>query len=218
MNHQESKKLAILLADDHSLIRQGMDFLLEEIGFDGEIFQASNLQQTLELIKINTIDIAIIDAHFPDGNSLTILPEIKKIKPEIKILIFSGIDENTHALKYINAGANGFLSKLSEEEDLKKALSKMINEGEYISTVTQTLLLNSLRNPKLINPLLQLSERELEIAEMYAKGLGNLEIANQLNIKQNTVSTLKKRIFDKLKIENIVELIAIINDHQIGSH
>jgi DNA-binding NarL/FixJ family response regulator len=218
MNHQESKKLAFLLADDHSLIRQGMDFLLEEIGFEGEIFQAANLQQTLEFIKKNPINIAIIDAHFPDGNSLTILPEIKKIKPEIKILIFTGIDENTHALKYINAGANGFLSKLSEEEVLKKALLKMINEGEYISTVTQTLLLNSLRNPNLINPLLQLSERELEIAEMYAKGLGNLEIANQLNIKQNTVSTLKKRIFDKLKIENIVELISIINDHQLGTH
>ena len=213
MSPQNPKTRTFLLADDHGLIRQGIAFLLEEIDQETEIFQASTLQQTLECLKENPIDIAIIDAHFPDGNSLSILPEIKKVSPETKVLIFSGIEENTNALKYINAGANGFLSKLSEEEDIKNALLKMVNEGEYISAATQTLLLNSIRDPKLINPLHQLTERELEIAKMYAKGLGNLEIANHLNIKQNTVSTLKKRIFDKLNLKNLVELIAIINDN-----
>ena len=212
MNLQESKTINFLLADDHSLIRQGISFLLEEMDFDYHVFQASNLQQALDSIKQNPIDIAIIDAHFPDGNSLTIIPEIKKMKPEIKILIFSGLEENAHALKFINAGANGFLSKLSEEEEIKRAIVKIKNQGDYLSPTTQTLLMNSIHNPKLLNPLIGLSERELEIAELYAKGLGNLEIANQLDIKQNTVSTLKKRIFEKLKIENIVELIGLIND------
>ena len=212
MNLQESKTINFLLADDHSLIRQGISFLLEEMDFDYHVFQASNLQQALDSIKQNPIDIAIIDAHFPDGNSLTIIPEIKKLKPEIKILIFSGLEENTHALKFINAGANGFLSKLSEEEEIKRAIVNIKNQGDYLSPTTQTLLMNSIHNPKLLNPLIGLSERELEIAELYAKGLGNLEIANQLDIKQNTVSTLKKRIFEKLKIENIVELIGLIND------
>lgn len=212
MNLQESKTINFLLADDHSLIRQGISFLLEEMDFDYHVFQASNLQQALDSIKQNPIDIAIIDAHFPDGNSLTIIPEIKKMKPEIKILIFSGLEENTHALKFINAGANGFLSKLSEEEEIKRAIVNIKNQGDYLSPTTQTLLMNSIHNPKLLNPLIGLSERELEIAELYAKGLGNLEIANQLDIKQNTVSTLKKRIFEKLKIENIVELIGLIND------
>ena len=74
--------------------------------------------------------------------------------------------------------------------------------------------MNSIRNRNLINPLFSLTDRELEIAKMYAEGLGNLEIANNPDIKQNTVSTIKKRIFDKLKIENIVDLIKIITDHQ----
>ncbi|WP_379970043.1 helix-turn-helix transcriptional regulator [Epilithonimonas sp. UC225_85] len=73
--------------------------------------------------------------------------------------------------------------------------------------------MNSLRNPLLLNPLKSLTDRELEIAKMYADGLGNLEIANILDVKQNTVSTIKKRIFDKLKIENFVELIELIKDH-----
>lgn len=212
--NQLGKSVHLLLADDHSLIRQGIVFLLEEMELECHIFHASNLQQILESVKVNPIDLAIIDAHFPDGNSLTILPEIKNIRPETKILIFSGIDENTQSLKFINAGANGFLSKLSEEEDVKDAIRKMINNGEYISPVTQGLLMNSIRNRNLINPLFSLTDRELEIAKMYAEGLGNLEIANNLDIKQNTVSTIKKRIFDKLKIENIVDLIKIITDHQ----
>ena len=212
--NQLGKSIHLLLADDHSLIRQGIVFLLEEMELECHIFHASNLQQILESVKVNPIDLAIIDAHFPDGNSLTILPEIKNIRPETKILIFSGIDENTQSLKFINAGANGFLSKLSEEEDVKDAIRKMINNGEYISPVTQGLLMNSIRNRNLINPLFSLTDRELEIAKMYAEGLGNLEIANNLDIKQNTVSTIKKRIFDKLKIENIVDLIKIITDHQ----
>ncbi|MCD9854588.1 response regulator transcription factor [Epilithonimonas sp. JDS] len=208
-----NQKITFLLADDHSLIRQGIVFLLEEMDLEFAVFHASNLQQILESVKINPIEIAIIDAHFPDGNSLNIISEIKKINPDLKILIFSGIDENMHSLKFLNAGANGFLSKLSEEEDVKNAIFEMINKGEYISPATQALLVNSFRNRNLINPLFSLTEREREIAEMYAEGLGNLEIANKLDIKQNTVSTLKKRIFDKLKIENIVELVELMKDH-----
>jgi len=213
MSQSDQKPITFLFADDHSLIRQGLLFVIEDICPGSMIFQASNLQQALESVKTNEIDIAIIDAHFPDGNSLTILPEIKKIRPEIKILVFTGIDENTQSLKYINAGANGFLSKMSEEDEIENALQKMLQHGEYISPVTQSLLLNSLRNPKGTTPLSRLTERELQIAGLYAEGLGNLEIANKLDVKQNTISTIKKRIFEKLEIENIVELIELIKNN-----
>ena len=208
------KKITFLLADDHSLMRQGIVFILEDIELDFEAVHASTLQKALEAVKSNPIDIAIIDAHFPDGNSLSILLEIKTINPDIKIMIFSGIDENVHVLKYINAGANGFLSKLSEEDDVKTAIQRMLQFGEYISPVTQALLINSVRNPKLVNPLLSLTEKEMTIAQMYAEGLGNLEIANKLEVKQNTVSTVKKRIFEKLKIDNLVDLIDLLKEHQ----
>lgn len=213
MSQSDQKQITFLLADDHSLIRQGLLFVIEDISPDSKIFQASNLQQALESVKANEIDIAIIDAHFPDGNSLTILPEIKKLRPEIKILVFTGIDENTQSLKYINVGANGFLSKMSEEDEIENALQKMLQYGEYISPVTQSLLLNSLRNPKGTNPLSRLTEREFQIAELYAEGFGNLEIANKLDVKQNTISTIKKRMFEKLEIENIVELIELIKNN-----
>jgi len=213
MNRTDHKVIRFLLADDHSLIRQGLVFVLEDIGREYEVFHTSNLQQTLEFITSHPIDIAIIDAHFPDGNSLSVIPEIRKLQPEIRILIFTGIDEEVHALKFINAGVNGFLSKLNEEDEIKQAIMKIITQGEYISSKTQALLMSSIHNPSLINPFSSLTERELQIAGMYAEGLGNLEIANKLDVKQNTVSTIKKRIFDKLKIDNLVELIKLYKNH-----
>lgn len=214
MNLQEHRPLVFLLADDHSLIRQGIVFLLEEMDFEYEVIHASSLQQLKERIASHSIDIAIIDAHFPDGNLLHTLPEIRKACPGSKILIFTGIEESTHALKFLNAGANGFLSKLNEEEEIRKALLTLIRQGEYISPSTQALLMNSLHNPGLVNPLFSLTEREREIAGLYAAGYGNLEIANKLEVKQNTISTLKKRIFDKLHIDNLVELIEMVKKHQ----
>lgn len=204
--------IRFLLADDHSLIRQGLIFLLEDLEVEVDVVQASTLGQTLSCIQENPIDIAVVDAQFPDGSSLSILPNIKNHSPETRILIFSGVDES-QALKFINAGAHGFLSKLSEEEEISRALQKMIHQGEYLSENTQSLLLDSLRNPHLVNPLQVLTERELEVCKLYAEGLGNLEIANKMEIKQNTVSTMKKRIFEKLKVENMVDLIEVIKEN-----
>lgn len=203
-----------LLADDHSLIRQALSILLEDIGIEGAVSQASNLSQVMDVVKSEPIDIAIIDAHFPDGNSMTIIPEIKKINPGVKILVYTGVDEKAQSLKFINAGADGFLSKMAEEEETKQAILQMLETGQYLSPITQALLMSALQNPQLADPLKTLTDREMEIAELYGQGLGNLEIANRLSLKQNTVSTVKKRIFEKLNIENIVELANLLKNYE----
>lgn len=207
------KAITFLIADDHSLMRQGVIFLIEDLEINCELNQANSLLQVQEKIEALPIDILITDAHFPDGNSLSIISKLKELKPDLKILVFSGLEEDTYALKFLNAGVNGFVSKLSEEEEVKTAIQKVIFEGEYLSDKTKALLLDSIRNPKSTNPVSLLSERELEIANLYAQGLGNLEIANQLDLKQNTISTVKKRIFEKLEIENLVELIDLLKSN-----
>jgi DNA-binding NarL/FixJ family response regulator len=118
------------------------------------------------------------------------------------------LEEEIYALKYLAAGANGFLSKLSEEEQIQLAIQQILDKGEFITDNTKHLWLKSLRDPSLVDPLSVLTEREFQIAKLYAKGLGNLEIANQLDIKQNSVSTMKKRVFEKLNIDNLVDLVA----------
>ncbi len=125
----------------------------------------------------------------------------------VNLSLSSPVDSN------INAGANGFLSKLSEESEIRQAISELMEKGEYYSPLTQKLLKISAHNPDILNPLNQLSERELQIAVLYSKGYGNLEIANSLSLKQNTVSTFKKRIFEKLDIESLIDLINLMEIH-----
>lgn len=209
----ENKEIVFLLADDHSIVRQGMEILIDEIVPNAKVYHTSSLLQIVELIQSKEIEIAVIDAHFPDGNSLHVLPKMRIANPNIKILVFTGLEEDLHVLKFIKAGANGYVSKLSEEEEIRQAISDIVHKGEYFSALSRNLMVQFVHNPDLINPLSRLSNRELQIAEMYAEGLGNLEIANHLDIKQNTVSTIKKNIFDKLKIENLVELIDIVKTH-----
>jgi DNA-binding NarL/FixJ family response regulator len=207
-NNNESIK--VLLADDHLIVRQGLQFLIEEVLENVHFKHVSSIKQTLENIQNESFDFLVLDAQFPDGLSLSVVSEIKKTQPDLKILIFTSFAEEHFALKFISAGANGFLSKMSEEESIKLAIRDIFEKGYYYSSLTEKLLELSKFNPSLVNPLLQLSERELEIAKLMTQGFGNLEIANSLNLKQNTVSTFKKRIFEKLNIDSIVDLIDLV--------
>ncbi|MGA9212584.1 response regulator [Kaistella sp.] len=208
-----NKSIKFLLGDDHNIVRQGLQFVIEDTVENPEIIHASSLEQILKQIESNPIEIAILDAQFPDGNSLSIVAEIKKLQPEIKILIFTSFEEENYSLKFINEGADGFLNKLSEEVEIQNAILEMIEKGSSFPPFTTKMLQLSDEHIALLNPLNQLTERELEIATFYAKGLGNLEIANSLSLRQNTVSTFKKRIFDKLKVRTMVDLIDLVRIH-----
>ena len=213
MNQEQNKILRFLLSDDHSIVRQGLQFTIEDIVDDAEFIHASDLGEVLTCIKSQPIDIAILDAQFPDGNSLSILEEIKSLQPNIKILVFTSFDEETYSLKYINEGADGFLSKTSEEDEIRHGIREMIENGKYLPLLTKKMLQLSDEHLSLLNPLNQLTEREIEIAVLYAKGFGNLEISNTIELKQNTVSTFKKRIFEKLKVTSIIELTDLMRIH-----
>lgn len=207
--------LNFLLADDHHIVRQGIRFILSDLLDSYTVLEASNLKEIKDTLSQNAVDIAIMDAQYPDGNCLSILPEIRELYPNLKILIFSSFEESDHSLKFLEAGANGFLNKLSNESEIEEAIQSMLEKGEYIAPLTRTLMNLSQHNPNLLNPLNQLSSRELQIAELLAKGYGNLEISNELALKQNTISTFKKRIMEKLGLNSLVELVELVKTHQI---
>lgn len=208
------KPIKFLLGDDHNIVRQGLQFVIEDLVENPEIIHASSLENIIEQVKTHPIEIAILDAQFPDGNSLSIVSELKKIQPEIKVLIFTSFEEENYALKFVNKGADGFLNKLSEENEIQNAIQKMIEKGSSFPAFTTKMLQLTDEQIAFLNPLNQLTERELEIAVLYAKGFGNLEIANHLSLRQNTISTFKKRIFEKLKVATLVDLIDLVRTHQ----
>lgn len=196
-----------LIADDHSIVRQGISLVIKELFFKATIFQAGTFKETLKILKETKVDLLVLDINFPDGNSLSIISEIKVLQPDLKILIFSAYDENLYALRYLNAGASGYLSKGSNEEEMKQAFQSMMVSGKYITQNIKDQILDSYISKKPLNPLEQLSDREIEVARLLIKGFGNMEIAEMLHIKKSTVSTFKNRIFEKLAIDNLADLI-----------
>jgi DNA-binding NarL/FixJ family response regulator len=198
------KPFKILLADDHSVVRQGMSLVLKEAFDNAAVYQARDFESALLILKQETFDLLLLDINLPGGNTVNMIDQVKAVSGAVKILMFSAYDEEQYALRYLRAGANGYLNKLSTEQEIVNAVRSVIEKGEYISDKIREVAANNHHNP-----LETLSDRELQIAELLVKGEGNLEISNLLNIQMSTVSTYKKRIFDKLTINNIPGLIEV---------
>ncbi len=207
------KNLSFLLADDHSVVRKGVSLIIEELVEKPMIYHSSTIIETIQIIKKNKIDILILDINFPEGNNTNIVSEIRELNGAIKILMFSALEEDIYALRYINAGAHGFLNKTSSETEMKEALSTFIQTGKYFTPNIKEKILDKFMYKKNLNPLDQLSDREMEVALLLIKGYGNLEISLMKMIQPTTVSTYKKRIFEKLNIDNLVSLIDVFNSY-----
>lgn len=206
---KSSDNYQFLIADDHSILRQGVSLIIKELFLNATVHHAGNFKDTFKVLRDTKIDLLILDIHFPDGNSLNILKEIRSIQPKVKILMFSGYDESIYAMRYLNAGASGYLSKESTESEMKNAIGSMILSGKYITSNVKDRILDSYISKKPLNPLDLLSNRELEVARLLIKGYGNLHILETLNVKKTTVSTYKYRIFEKLQIDNLASLIEL---------
>ena len=204
---KSSNSYSFLIADDHSVVRQGVSLIIKELFLNAAIYMAGNFKDIFTKLNEVKIDLLILDVNFPDGNSINVLSEIKAIQPDIKILIFSAYDENIYAMRYLNAGASGYLNKETSEEEMKNAINSMMLSGKYLTQNVKDRILDSYITKKPTNPLDLLSNREIEVAQLLIKGYGNLEILELLNIKKTTVSTFKNRIFEKLEIDNLADLI-----------
>lgn len=205
------KKYTFITADDHSVVTKSLSFIMQDLYTSATIHQINNLTDVVEKLHTTPVDLLMLDVTFPDGSSLAVIPTIKKIQPDLKILIFSGHDEDIYAMRYLQTGVNGYLHKLSTEEEIKNAISEVINFGKYFSRNIQDKLSNNFIFKKPQNPLEQLSNRELEIARLMVEGYGNIEICTALDLQKSTVSTYKNRIFEKLQIEHVSELIHLFN-------
>ncbi len=202
-------KFKFITADDHEIIAKSLIFIIKDLYKDAEIYQIDKLSEIVEALKKEKIDLLILDISFPEGNTLTIIPKIKAIQPDIKILVFSGHDENMYAIRYFHANVNGYLSKSSGVNEIKNAITDVMNNGKYFSRNIQNQIMDSLIFKKPSNALQQLSNREFEIAKLLVKGFGNTEISAELDLQKSTVSTYKNRIFEKLEINNVPDLIQI---------
>ncbi len=192
----------ILIADDHFVVRVGIAMILKEKYKDIKIIYAENYYEVSEQLNQKKIELLILDINMPGSIGKDNVKEIKSIQPEIKVLIFTTNNEAV-ASQYIKEGADGYLNKLSDEKMILKAVESIYENGHYYSSeLVQQLVNNSIKKP--ISEIL--SERELQVFKLLAQGNGNLEIANILGVKESTAGTYKKRIYEKLEINNLITL------------
>lgn len=208
----------VLIADDHGVVRLGLSMIIKKLRPSYIVDEVDDYQKVMNIIKQKAFDLVILDLNMPNGNFSDTLQAIKLKDPQTKVMIFSSQDESLYAVRYLKMGADGFLHKLSSEEEINRALTKMLDKGSYMSEeVKESLIYNNLNKQATpLNPLENLSDREMEIAERLINGDPIKQISNELNIHSSTVSTYKTRILEKLNIETIPELIKIFDLHNIS--
>ncbi|MDR6404052.1 MULTISPECIES: response regulator transcription factor [Chryseobacterium] len=205
----------ILIADDHYVVRMGTAIIIEDHYPQIMIDHAQNFSQVLEKITENEYALVILDIEMPGSTFEHMIKEIKKIRNDIKILIFTSHKEK-EAIPYLSVGANGYLNKSCEDTKILDAIQSIFTEGYYYPQVLLHDFINN-KNYKPesseTRPLDLLSEREAIIYQYLVEGNGILEISNKLDLHMSTISTHKLRIFKKLQVNSIAELVHLHNKY-----
>lgn len=196
---KDLRRNRVLIADDHSIILSGIKMILSFQLKISNIFECNNLSELIDSISKNKPTHLILDVTFPEGSSLNLLDEIIQKFPKLRILILTMHPKIMFEHILRKNPTIGFCEKKSTEHEITHKLEAFIN-AEATKSVGKTATKKQ-----------TLSNREQQILKLLLEGGTTQNIANHLGIKSNTVSTIKNRIFDKLQVNNIVELMQLYN-------
>ncbi len=205
----------ILIADDHAIARRGLKEILAETIPFADIDTVGSAEELLAKLMQQDWDIVISDINMPGRSGLEILQEINKNFPDLPVLIVSVHTEEEYAIRVIKAGGAGFLNKDDAvEEELTKAVKRILSGKKYITPSVAERLADELSNSEEKKPHELLSDREFHIFKLIAKGVGTGDIADKLSLSVNTIGTYRSRILSKMKFKSNAEIIryALAND------
>ncbi|WP_378103239.1 response regulator [Chryseobacterium sp. sg2396] len=197
----------ILIADDHFVVAYAISLMLKEHFEKVTIDCVENYEDTENRLRQEKYDLMILDIEMPGSIYTAMIGELKAIQEDLLILIFTAHEDDA-AIQYIRQGADGYLNKKCGQEKIVRAIDCILKDGYYypFKVISEAI---QAANPK--KAVHDLSEREFQIFELLAQGEGLNDITRLLNISHSTVSTHKKRIYDKLGVKNLIELSKIYN-------
>jgi DNA-binding NarL/FixJ family response regulator len=207
--------IEVLIVDDQELVLNGIKNLIEKSSNIKVKDITTNGNDAINLIKENTYNVILLDISMPYKSGLEVLEEIRIFNKNIPILILSVFQEEIYALRALQLGANGYLTKNASVNELIDAINKVVDGGKYINIkIAEMLAYNYATNPN--NPKHQcLTKREFDIFCKIAEGKTLKEISNELNISDRTVSTHRHRILEKMKMNNNAEIIRYALEHKL---
>jgi DNA-binding NarL/FixJ family response regulator len=205
------KKIRVLLADDHALVRQGFRRILEDEPGITVVGEASTGLQAVHQAKELKPDVVVMDLSMPDLGGLEASAEILKELPETKILILSMYSNDAYVRKAFEIGAKGYILKNAIEVDLTRAVTALAEGGAYMSPEISHVVIESLKTgsfeDRSQDPYERLTLREKEVLQLIAQGKSNKEIAALLNISVNTVAVHRAHVMEALGLHRTAEIV-----------
>lgn len=204
-----------LIIDDHSIVRRGLTNLVTEAFAGARIFESGTGQGALQAVQQETWDLAILDINLPDKNGIEVAKEMKRHQPDLRIIMLSLYPEQQYALRAFKAGASGYVTKETAPEELIVAIKKVLAGGRYVSASLAEELAAHMSGNAPASLLHKLSDRELEVLCLIARGKSGSEIADQLCLSEKTISTYRSRLLEKLNLRTTSQLIRYALDQNL---
>jgi DNA-binding NarL/FixJ family response regulator len=199
--------IKLLIADDHAIFREGLKHILEEHPDILVADEAGNGQEVLDYIWKNEYDMILLDIGMPGMPALEVLKQVKNERPRLPVLVLSMYPEDQYAVRFIRAGASGYLTKESAPEELITAIRKITAGRKYITSSVAEKLADEVE-PDAEKPAHHtLSDREFEVFRLIASGKTVKQIADDLFLSVKTISTYRSRILEKMKMKTNAELM-----------
>lgn len=201
--------IKIALADDHTIVLDGFTSILSTESDLKIVGTAKNGKELLQLLQANLIDVVLLDINMPLMDGIEATKEIKARFPQTKIIILTMLGDAAHIKQLVDLGVEGYLLKNTDKKTLLHAIHTIYNGSNYFDgEVTKSILNKFKQKVEVEEEEIILSERELEIIALIAKGLQTIEIADKLFLSPHTIKTHRKNINFKLGIHSPAELIA----------
>jgi DNA-binding NarL/FixJ family response regulator len=205
------KKITVLLADDHTVVRQGLRVLLEAEHDIKVVAEAENGRQAVQLAKRHKPDVVVMDVAMPLLNGLEATRQITKDAPHSKVLILSSYSDDEYVQELTEQGATGYLIKQSAANDLLKAVREAQKGNAFFSPSISKRLLEHCRDALIRGPTnkkrgRRLTSREAEVLQLIAEGHANKQIASELSISIKTVEKHRQQVMNKLNIHDVAGL------------
>jgi len=207
--------IRIVVADDHTIVREGLKQLLSGTSDLSVVGEAQNGHEVLERVRALDFDVLLLDMSMPGKSGIELIKQVRAEKPKLRILVLSMHEEEQYAVRALKAGAAGYLTKESASDRLVAAIRKVAAGGAYItSAVAEQFALGAMAGTS-GPPHAALSDREYQVFEMLVAGKSITDIAERLNLSVKTVSTHKARIMQKMNMTNQAELIRYAINHHL---
>jgi DNA-binding NarL/FixJ family response regulator len=200
--------IKLLIVDDHPVVREGIGAMLKREPDFKIVGEASNGLEAVEQARELSPDVILMDLRMPEMDGVEAITRIKEAKPEVKFIILTTYSDDEYIFKGIAAGARAYLLKDAPREELFKAIRAVYRGESLIQPVVASRVLDKLAELSRKNPSAEtLSEREVEVLRLMAKGVSNSNIADELSITQSTVKTHITSIFQKLNVTTRTEAV-----------